>query len=246
MSKLIRGLLWTPPMTDSTPQWGPKMTPEMDDAADSDELEFMDSSTRSKETMEIVTAAVLAALSIVVTPIASYIPRVGSFGIALFDPVSFFWIIAFLIGGPRVGLTSMTASTIVLNFFDPFAPFGPFLKFLATLPMVMIPWFGVKLADRRQDEDFRVDEKNQDGLRGGILLAGPIIYLLLMLIAVPLRLAIMIPTNMVVVPIIWGATDPLFIISYTVSLNLLQSVFDITIPWLVVHPTGVYKYFKMW
>ncbi|MHA1935634.1 MAG: hypothetical protein ACW97A_10150 [Candidatus Thorarchaeota archaeon] len=213
---------------------------------DSDGLELTTPSKSSEITKEIVTAAVLAALSIAVTPIASYIPRVGSFGIALFDPVSFFWIIAFLIGGPRVGLTSMAAGTIVLNFFDPFAPFGPVLKFLATLPMVMIPWLGVKLVDRRPVEDNRVDEKNHGGLRGGTLLAGPFRYLLLTLIAVPLRLAIMIPTNMVVVPILFGPTDLLFIITYTVSLNLLQSVFDIAVPWLVVHPTGVYKYFKMW
>ncbi|MHA1902424.1 MAG: hypothetical protein ACXADL_00065 [Candidatus Thorarchaeota archaeon] len=213
---------------------------------DSDGLELTTPSESSEITKEIVTAAVLAALSIAVTPIASYIPRVGSFGIALFDPVSFFWIIAFLIGGPRVGLTSMAAGTIVLNFFDPYAPIGPALKFLATLPMVMIPWIGVKLANRRPDEDIRIDDKNQGGLRGGTLLAGPVKYLLLMLIAIPLRLAIMIPTNMVVVPILWGATDLLFIITYTVSLNLLQSVFDIAVPWLVVHPTGVYKYFKMW
>lgn len=213
---------------------------------DSDGLELTTPSKSSEITKEIVTAAVLAALSIAVTPIASYIPRVGSFGIALFDPISFFWIIAFLIGGPRVGLTSMAVGTIVLNFFDPFAPFGPFLKFLATLPMLMIPWLGVKFSDRKPDKVIRGDEKNQGGLRGGTRLAGPIMYLLLMLIAVPLRLAIMIPTNMVVVPIIWGATDLLFIITYTVSLNLLQSAFDIAVPWLVVHPTGVYKYFKMW
>jgi hypothetical protein len=136
--------------------------------------------------MEVVVAGVLASLSVAVAPVASFLTRVAGWGIALFDPVSLFWIAAFLIGGRKVGFNCMVAGTIGLFFFDP-TGIGPIFKFLATLPMIMIPWFGLK---------WRAET------RSGKKLGKPKNYIVLMFAGFLVRLALMIPLNLIVVPLL--------------------------------------------
>ncbi|TFG14984.1 hypothetical protein EU537_01715 [Candidatus Thorarchaeota archaeon] len=195
----------------------------------------------------VVVAALLAALSIAVTPTATYVPRLN-WGIALFDPTSIFWIIAFLIGGIWVGLVSMSAGVLLLNFFDPFAPVGPFVKLLATLPMIVIPWLGTKFVQWRSEGDpsYHNSQEETEVGSGGRILSRPGFFATMMVLALLIRLIITIPVNLSIVPTLYGITDVEFIIIYTIVLNISTAFFDAFIPYLVVYPTSVYDNFKLW
>ncbi|TFG34988.1 hypothetical protein EU527_00635 [Candidatus Thorarchaeota archaeon] len=200
---------------------------------DNVELDYIPSSESSEKVRQIVTASVLASLSIAVAPTATMITRVAGWGIALFDPVSLFWIAAFLIGGRRVGVISTCAGTLGLFLYDPTA-IGPVFKILATLPMILIPWFGVQ---------------KWRAMVGGEALSKPRFYFSMMLLAFVVRLAIMIPANFLywslILPTMDGATI-MYILAVVLSINSVQSVGDALVPYLVIHPTGVYKYFGIW
>ncbi len=181
-------------------------------------------------TMKVATAAELAALSVAVSPVAAFLPRL-SWGIALFDPVSLFWIAAFLIGGPYVGLTAALAGTFALLLTDP-TLVGPLFKLAATLPMMIVPMLYVKL------------RAGTDG--GGERLSNGAVYALLMILALVVRLALMVPINIVLVPLLMGFNDISFIVQYTVVLNIVQGFWDALVPFVVVYRTPLFKHFGMW
>jgi len=199
---------------------------------DDDDLELVDESLSSERIKQVVVAGVLASLSIAIAPSASFITRVAGWGIALFDPVSLFWIAAFLIGGKRVGIISMSAGTLGLFLYDPTA-IGPIFKFAATLPMILIPLYGVtKLRNEV----------------GGEALSRPKFYASMMILAFVVRLAIMIPFNF----LYWSLLIPLdgptiiYILAVVLSINSVQSIGDAVVPYLIIHPTGIFKHFGMW
>ncbi len=215
------------------------------------EMELSDESERSNMTKKLALATIFAALSIAITPIASMIPRIPLWGIALFDPVSLFWIIAFLLGGGWVGLVTMSAGAVALNFFDPTPIIGPLLKFVATLPLVVIPWLGVRSSlnggTRAPISKIPIlGRKLNPEMSEGDRLSKLPVYLSLMIPAFLLRLVLMIPLNLVIVPILWGLDDVAFIIGYTLVLNSLQTIFDVVVPYVTVYPTKIFKHFKLW
>lgn len=194
-------------------------------------LELVKSSESSDMAKKIATAAIFAAASLAASPIAAFIPRIPGWNIALFDPISFFWIAAFLVGGLWVGLISALAGMMGLFFFDP-SGIGPVFKFEATFFMMVVPWLIVRLFGRRQ---------------GGAFLRLPKHYGPSMALAAIIRIPVMIVTNLIAVPILYG---PIFtaeyIITYTLLVNGLQSVLDALVPYLVIHVTPVFRRFGMW
>ncbi len=194
-------------------------------------FELSEVSESAESTRKIAVGAVLAALSIAVAPTVGFIARVAGWGIALFDHVSIIWMVAFLIGGPMVGSISLIAGGIALFPFDPFSPFGPIFKMIATLPMMLIPWYGVR---RLKSND------------GGKSLSKPKFYAMLMVIAFLLRLTLMIPINLAYGAIIAPYLTVEFILSYAIILNASQSLWDALIPFIIVYSTGIFKTFKMW
>jgi len=216
-------------MVDVTTHRTPVMATQ---SLDDDDLELVDESLSSERIKQVVVAGVLASLSIAIAPSASFITRVAGWGIALFDPVSLFWIAAFLIGGKRVGIISMSAGTLGLFLYDPTA-IGPIFKFAATLPMILIPLYGVtKLRNEV----------------GGEALSRPKFYASMMILAFVVRLAIMIPFNF----LYWSLLIPLdgptiiYILAVVLSINSVQSIGDAVVPYLIIHPTGIFKHFGMW
>jgi len=199
-------------------------------AADS-ELELTKSVETSERTKKIAVGAVLAALSVAVAPSVGFIARMAGWGIALFDHVSLFWMVSFVIGGPLVGAISLVAGAMALFPFDPFAPFGPIFKLVATFPMMAIPWFGV----HRLRKEI-----------GGEALSKRRFYATLMVIAFLVRMALMIPINLVYASIFIPDWEVSYILTFVIILNSFQSFWDATIPFIIVHSTGVFKYFKMW
>ncbi|MHA1135207.1 MAG: hypothetical protein ACTSSE_01845 [Candidatus Thorarchaeota archaeon] len=201
-------------------------------STDEDYLELVDESESSERIKQIVVASVLASLSIAIAPSATMIARVAGWGIALFDPVSLFWIAAFLIGGYRVGIISMSAGTLGLFLYDPTA-IGPVFKFAATLPMILIPLYGVmKLRSEV----------------GGEALSKPKFYASMMSLAFVVRLAIMLPFNF----LYWSLLMPIdgaafiYILTVVLSINSVQTIGDAIVPYLIIHKTGIFKHFGMW
>lgn len=223
---------------------------ENDDEEEVD-MELAATSETSETAKKVAVAAVLASLSVAVSPIAAGIPRIPLFGIAIFDPISLFWMIAFLVGGFWVGLFSMATGAFMLNFFDPYPIFGPMLKFLATFPMVILPWLAVRNTENQGQSRLlsivqRIGRQPDSGNLGGALLSKTRIFSLLMVLSYLVRIAVMTPVNLIVVPFIWGVTDPGFIIIYTVGLNTIQSFWDAFIPFIVVHRTPIFSNYGMW
>ncbi|MHA1959936.1 MAG: hypothetical protein ACW99U_06875 [Candidatus Thorarchaeota archaeon] len=201
--------------------------------ASDEEMVLVEPSESSEYVRKIVVAGILASLSLVVAPIAAYLPRVpGGWGIAYFDPVSLFWIIAFLIAGPFVGIVSMGAGVVGLFFFDP-TGIGPAFKLLATLPMILIPTLVIRV--KRSGS-------------GGEALSSLSLYSKLMTGGFLLRVLLMIPMNIVVLTM-FGLTAIFTldqILLYVIIINAIQSFGDAAIPYLVVHKTPVFKDFGLW
>jgi hypothetical protein len=217
-------------MVDRTPEGAQDMTNEIY-IDEKDSLELVSPSDNSEKVKKVAVAAIFAAASIAASPIASFIPRIPGWDIALFDPVSFFWITAFLIGGIWIGLISAIAGMMGLFFFDP-SVIGPIFKFEATLIMIIIPWLVVKKFGKHQ---------------GGNYLRFSKVYLTSMSVAAVVRISVMIGTNLLFVPILYGPTFTAeFIIMYALLINGFQSVLDAVVPYLVVHMTPLFKRFGMW
>jgi len=202
-----------------------------EDVTESQDLELSEVSESSIRVRKIAVGAILASMSIAVAPSVGFIARVAGWGIAFFDHVSIFWMVSFLIGGPLVGAISLFAGGIALFPFDPFSPFGPIFKIIATLPMMVVPWYGIK---KLRSEV------------GGEVLSKPRFYVTLMFIALLLRLAIMIPINIAYIALVAPVFSIEMVINYGVILNVVQSLWDALIPFILVYPTGVFKHFKMW
>ena len=230
MGRLISGLLWLQSDIDITTHEALNLTDEKD-LSEPQDFELTEGSKESERVKQAAFAAIMAAISIASAPIASVIPRIPGWDIAILDPVSFFWIIAFLVGGIFVGMVSVFAGTMGLFFFDP-SGVGPLFKLLATAPMIIIPWLAVMYVGQR---------------KGGVNLASLRFYVPAMVLATMLRLLIMVPTNLVMVPLLYGDIwTPDFIVTYTLVLNLSQSLWDALIPFLIIHVGQIFKRFGMW
>jgi hypothetical protein len=201
------------------------------DEEDPQDLELTEVSEGSDRVRKIAVGGILASISVAVAPTIGFIARVAGWGIAFFDHVSIFWMISFLIGGPLVGSISLFAGGIALFPFDPFTPFGPIFKIMATLPMMLVPWYGVR---------------RLKSAVGGETLSRPRFYATLMFFALLLRLAIMIPINIAYMALVAPVFSIEMIINFGIILNISQSLWDALIPFIIVYPTGLFKHFKMW
>ena len=232
MGIFIRGFLTQNSMVDGTTRESPSLA-KHSASEDGIDLELTAESESSERIKQVVIAGVLASLSIAIAPSASMIARVAGWGIALFDPVSLFWIAAFLIGGYRVGIISVFAGTMGLFLYDPTA-IGPVFKLLATLPMILIPYFGVRRLRR---------------VEGGEALSRPKFYTMMMSLAFVVRFAIMLPANLLYWSLFFQVFEPanfLYILTVVISINSVQSIGDALGPYLIIYPTKIFKHFGMW
>ncbi|MDF1538239.1 MAG: hypothetical protein P1Q69_04995 [Candidatus Thorarchaeota archaeon] len=206
------------------------MCPIVTESQETPEVELTRTTSNADYTKRIALGAILGALSIALSVTAAFIPRIPGWGIALFDPVSLIWIIAFLIGGIEVGMITTYAGFFGLFLFDP-TGVGPIFKFLATVPMILVPWVAMNFSSKR------IDGSHLSSLRS---------FSKYMVVAYIFRLGIMIPLNLLVVPLLFGISDVTFIVMYTLILNTLQSFWDAVIPFYIVHSTRLFENFRMW
>lgn len=194
------------------------------------EMDLVEGSSTAERSKKIAISAVLGALSIALGSTAAVIPRLPLWGIAFFDPVSLVWVIAFLLGGIEVGIITTYAGFFGLFLFDP-TGVGPVFKFLATIPLILVPWLAMKwrhITDEGQHLSIRRN------------------FARYMFVGYLIRIAIMLPLNLLLVPLIFGLSDVVVIILYTLILNTLQSFWDTLIPFLIVYRTPIFEEFRMW
>ncbi|MHA1820597.1 MAG: hypothetical protein ACTSU2_10280 [Promethearchaeota archaeon] len=108
--------------------------------------------------IKLSSAALFAALSLVLSLLAPYLPRV-QWGLALFDPVSIVWILAFFLFGYYTGLITTVIGTLLLMPFDSFAPIGPLMKFFATIPLILVPLLVNYIMKKPRTFDTLLDKK---------------------------------------------------------------------------------------
>ena len=188
-------------------------------------------SKKSLMTLQLAGGAIFGALSIVVSFIAAFLPRTPE-GFAYFDPVSIIWVLAFLIFGPLAGILCSAIGMVGLMFFDPFAPIGPSLKFIATIPMIIVPTLLKKLYKEGEGSEKLLERKS---------------YITVGLIAILVRIAIMVPINIVLyIALGFPAEGLMYWIFIVILLNALQGVWDWLVPYIIVRGANLNERFEIW
>jgi len=188
-------------------------------------------SQRRVDTRKLAGTGVFAALSIVMSPIAFMLPRVG-WGQAIIDPVSLPWMFCFFLFGLKSGLSCAIIGALALFFFDPTAiPFlGPVWKLIATTPLMIVPYV--------LRFPFRGEKKGFATFR---------VYALASIPAIIVRATIMPPLVLLYFSFFFGSWwefhGGLVIVAATIAaLNTLQSVVDIGVPWATLYAAKRFLY----
>ena len=190
-------------------------------------------------TLQIVGAAIFSALSIVVSIyIVPLLPRVPGMPMAYIDPISFIWIICFLIFGVESGLLCCGVGTVGLMFADiANAPWGPLMKFAATFSLIIVPIIFLKLYKRK------------DGVRKSQVLKKPKNYVIHGALGTGLRVVVTLVLNIILAYTVYapfiayvnleflgqpGITGITALIIGFPLINAWQSVFDLLVPYAIV------------
>ena len=201
-------------------------------------------SKKSKSIIELAGGAIFGALSIVFALVLSPIinaSRIQGWGIALFDPTSWIWIICFLIFSIRAGIICSITGSFGLLIIDP-TGIGPAFKFCATIPLILIPYFIFKLNESQK-------------------LKKPKKFVISGIASIAVRIALMIPLNLLFFATIWSdyfefmnlevigianITGLSAILIFTPIINLYTSVLDLVVPYIVVFVPKLDEKFEIW
>ena len=189
------------------------------------------SSERRVDTRKLAGTGVFAALSIVMSPIAFMLPRVG-WGQAIIDPVSLPWMFCFFLFGLKSGLSCAIIGALALFFFDPTAiPFlGPVWKLIATILLMIVPYV-IRFS-------FRGEKK-------GFATFGA--YAMASIPAILVRATVMPPLVLLYFSLFFGAWwefhgGLVIVAAIIAALNTLQSVVDIGVPWATLYAAKRFLY----
>ena len=188
-------------------------------------------SERRVDTRKLAGTGVFAALSIVMSPIAFMLPRVG-WGQAIIDPVSLPWMFCFFLFGLKSGLSCAIIGALALFFFDPTAiPFlGPVWKLIATILLMIVPYV-IRYS-------FRGEKK-------GFATFGA--YAMASIPAILVRATIMPPLVLLYFSLLFGSWwefhgGLVIVAAIIAALNTLQSVVDIGAPWATLYAAKRFLY----
>lgn len=202
----------------------------------SDEEKVAGMSSKSRYTLQIVGAAIFGALSAILYPVLKPlidVTRVPQ-GLALFDPISIIWVTCFLVFGPLAGIICCLVGFVTIIPFDTSIPvIAPLLKLLATLPLVIVPTLVLRLYKKR-------DERNSQRLKK------PKNYGMAALLSVAGREAVMIPANIIVYTMFFGTEGLTAWLVLVFWVNIITSVWDLLIPYLMVFGTKLDEKFEIW
>ena len=188
-------------------------------------------------TLKIAGAGIFAALSLVLSiTTTEFLPRV-QWGLALFDPVSIIWILAFFIFGYEAGIITSIAGMFLLFPFDPFASYlGPIMKFTATIPLIIMPLIINLIRRKPRNSDYILNNKT---------------LIISWVFGTTVRVIVMIFYNIIIInllfggdsfALIWnlefigfaGVTGWTAIVWTVIVINILQSIWDYLIPLILI------------
>lgn len=192
-------------------------------------------SKKSRLTLQLAGGAIFGGLSIVLAFVLSPIINLSKiqalWGMALFDPTSWIWIISFLIFGPIAGVLSSVIGSIGLWIID-LNPLGPVFKFTATLPLIIVPTLILKLWEENKLNSRKLKDPKKYALTG--------------IISIAVRIGVMLVFNIVYIIIVFGGLDLVFVFAVVIIVNTYTSVFDLIIPYILVFVTRLYDKFDFW
>ena len=190
-------------------------------------------------TLKIAGAGIFAALSLVLSiTTTNILPRV-QWGLALFDPVSVIWILAFFIFGYEAGILTSIAGMFLLFPFDPYAYYlGPIMKFTATIPLIIMPLIINFIRRKPRNSDYIFNNKT---------------LIISWISGTAVRVIIMIFYNIIIINLMFGGEEFASAVSleflgftgvtgwtaivWTVAvINILQSIWDYLIPLILIKP----------
>ena len=170
-------------------------------------------------------------------------------GSAGFDPISFFWMISFLLYGPFAALLSSLIGSFGLSLFskEPTPLLGAALKFTGTLTVWITFYFILFISPNMFCSTLYLEE--------------PSIYMPLSLLAALFRCIVLIPVSFFAIPYFLSLAQKKPV-SYHVMIEEFGGMFnfffsmigvnfwitflDTLIPWLLVFPTGIHARFAVW
>ncbi len=207
---------------------------------------------RSKKTnfmIQLAGGAIFGALSIVLAIVLSPIinaSRIQGWGIALFDPTSWIWIICFLIFSFRAGIICSITGSFGLLIIDP-TGIGPAFKFFATIPHIAIPYLILKWREKGEPTSHKLKDPKLFGLSGAVSIA--------------VRIGAMLVLNFILVATIWASffeyinldviglaniTGISAILIFTPIINLYTGVLDLIVPYILVFGPKLDEKFGFW
>lgn len=189
-------------------------------------------------TLKIAGAGIFAALSLVLSiTTTNILPRV-QWGLALFDPVSVIWILAFFIFGYEAGILTSIVGMFLLIPFDPFGFIGPVMKFTATIPLIIVPLIINLIRRKSRNSDYTLNNKTLviNWVSGTIV-----------------RVIVMVIFNIIIINLMFGGdyfaseisleflgftgvTGWTAIVWTVAVINILQSIWDYLIPLILIKP----------
>ncbi|MFX1374702.1 MAG: hypothetical protein ACFFA0_02715 [Promethearchaeota archaeon] len=208
-------------------------------------------SKSSMLTIQLSGGAIFGALSIVIALVLKPIidaTRIQGWGIAMFDPVSWIWIICFLIFGPYAGLISCATGSVGLLLIDPSGWVGPLFKFCATVPLIIVPLLVLKLRERDVTNSLKVKNPWKYALTGGLSIYFRIMIMICMnflYFITVLGIDVLPYANLEVFGMghITGVTA---VVIFTPVINLYAGVLDLVVPYFLVFGAKLDEKFGFW
>ena len=208
-------------------------------------------SKSSELIIQLAGGAIFGALSTVMAFVLKPIidaTRITGWGIAMFDPVSWVWIICFLVFGTYAGLISCITGSFGLLLIDPSGWIGPVFKFCATVPLIIIPFLILKLWEKGKINSQKLKDPKYYVITGGLSIA--------------IRIIVMIFMNYLFFITYWGlenldyATLEVFglgeitgktaVLIFTPIINLYAGALDLAIPYFLVFGPKLDEKFGFW
>jgi len=217
------------------------------------ESEIKTSSHRN-QIITIAGGAIFGGLSMAISPFTGSIPRFSiGWGMSILDPISIIWLICFLIFGWKSGLLASGLGVIGIGLFSPelFPWLGGFMKFCATISFILIPAILAKLRNHKAI-DFKSLKLYGTSSGLALLLRLGLMIPLNIFFAIPLYAALLgFPLqDSITFMTLWlaptGITGWGAVIITICVLNIWQSLWDISIPYIVCFPTKIVENYAFW
>ena len=194
--------------------------------------------TRSSKTYILVGTAVMSTLAIILDLLP--LPRV-IWGMKI-DLVGAIWVLSFFLYGWKSALGVASITAIYIAMFSSTGYVGAVMKFIATVPMFLVPMLMLYLPF------FSKKEARVFSHVIVIIAATVLASVARLLIATTVNLYWAIPIWFVMTPdqVLTNFGGLWALVIFVASLNIVQGIVDIIIPWMLAFKLKLSQYFGVW